>query len=179
MKESKLIHEAHSLHIPAGPFKLLATMNAFPKKYGLFPLESKIMENSGIPIASVQRYKKWLGENKYISWSKKSTPGKKGDSCLYKIEDVCYNKPDGWDHPGHFFLKASMSKDFSPDQWRFLCLLNTAIGWNLARHSIKRMTIKWGMDPRVFRKTWRGLMEIGALDEHLHIDNDLFFKAPE
>lgn len=177
MENSILIHEAHSLHIPSGPFKLLATMNAFPKKYGLFPLELKMVENSGIPIASVQRYKKWLGENNYISWVKKVTPGKKGDSCLYRIEDICYDKPNGWDHPGHFFLKASISKDFSPDQWRFLCLLNTAIGWNLERHSIKSMTIKWGMDPRTFRKTWRELIKREALDEYLNINKELYFKA--
>ncbi len=177
MENSKLIHEAHSLNIPAGPFKLLATMNAFPKKHGIFPLESKMVENSGMSIASVQRCKKWLSDNGYISWVKRSTPGRKGDSCRYEIGDVCYAKPDGWDQPDHFFLKATVSKDFSPDQWRFLCLLNTVCGWGVERHSIKSMLIKWDMEPRAFRKTWRQLIEKDAINEYLYIDKELFFKA--
>jgi Helix-turn-helix domain len=177
MENSILIHEAHSLNIPAKPFKLLFAMNAFPKTYGIFPLEEKIAENSKMPIATVQRAKKWLKDNGYISWVKKSTVGKRGDSCSYQINQICYDQPGGWEYDSHFFLKATMSKDFTPEQWRFLCLLNTVYGWGADKQSVKSMLIKWKMEPRMFRKTWRELMDKEAVDGYLCIEGELFFKT--
>ena len=177
-KDSILIHEAHSLNMQAGPFKLLATMNAFPKRYGIFPLESKIAEKAGMSEPSVQRAKKWLCSNNYISWDKIGKTGRPGLSCDYEIKPVCYAEPAGWDSTDHYFMKAGRSGEFSPDQWRFLCLINTSGGWGVSKTSINSLVKKWKMDHRTFNKTWKQLIEKEAIDRWLQIDDDLFYRTP-
>jgi len=174
---SILIHEAHSLNVQAGPLKLLATMNAFPKKYGIFPLESKLVEKTGMSIASVQRAKKWLCDNDYISWGKIGKAGRPGMSCDYEIKPVCYISPEGWDSTDHYFMKAHRSGEFSADQWRFLCLINTSCGWRADKSSVSSLVKKWKMDHRTFHKNWEELIKKEAIDRWLQIDDDLFYRT--
>ena len=171
-----IIHEAHSLHIPATPFKVLATMNAMKGDYGLSPQEEIISKRAEIPLRSVQRAKKWLEEHKYIKWDAARLARRRGSYCSYLIHDHCYSPPDGWDSSGHYMLDARESKKFSADEWRLLCLFNTAAGWGIEKSSMKELIIRWGMDKRTIRKVWDGLSEKGDLSFHGKISSHLFFK---
>ena len=180
MKDSILIHEAHSRYIPSAPLKVLFTLNAFKDKYGTFPLETSIVKASGLSIASVQRAKKWLHDNEFIDWQRKSKRGFNSMLCYYEIKNKSYEAPPDWEKIKHYFMDAKKSKDFTADQWRFLCIMNTLRGWGFEyRVNLKPICRFLHMHIDTFKSMRDELIEINALTEMLEVASELIYNSSE
>lgn len=143
------IHEAHAFHLKAIPLRILFALNSYDKGDGIFPMEVTIAKATTLRQCQVNIAKKELREKGFIDWVLEDR-GRGKLICHYEIKEKSYSQPEDWNPSKHLFMYRSLWSDFSAEEWRFLCLINTINGWHT--YSLRKRLKLWGMGLGHYKK---------------------------